>query len=144
VGHACPKEGLHTLLARAVAGEASVPFFSVTGSSLVEMFVGVGAARVRDLFSEARKRAPARVDPPDVARGDRGPGDDARPDTGDRLHRGVIGGRDHGSPASVSRFVGPAHRAMAAAVARPGRHSGNWSVEAWLRRRGAKASLLRD
>jgi cell division protease FtsH len=48
-----------TLLARAVAGEASVPFFSVTGSSFVEMFVGVGAARVRDLFGEARKRAPA-------------------------------------------------------------------------------------
>ncbi len=48
-----------TLLARAVAGEATVPFFSVTGSSFVETFVGVGAARVRDLFSEARKRAPA-------------------------------------------------------------------------------------
>jgi cell division protease FtsH len=48
-----------TLLARAVAGEASVPFFSVTGSSFVELFVGVGAARVRDLFSEAKKRAPA-------------------------------------------------------------------------------------
>jgi cell division protease FtsH len=48
-----------TLLARAVAGEAQVPFFSVTGSSFVEMFVGVGAARVRDLFAEARKRAPA-------------------------------------------------------------------------------------
>ncbi|GAA3857552.1 ATP-dependent zinc metalloprotease FtsH [Amycolatopsis tucumanensis] len=50
-----------TLLARAVAGEASVPFFSVAGSSFVEMFVGVGAARVRDLFAEARKRAPAIV-----------------------------------------------------------------------------------
>jgi cell division protease FtsH len=48
-----------TLLARAVAGESAVPFFSVTGSSFVETFVGVGAARVRDLFSEARKRAPA-------------------------------------------------------------------------------------
>src|SRR6516162_1385157 len=48
-----------TLIARAVAGEASVPFFSVTGSSFVELFVGVGAARVRDLFNEARKRAPA-------------------------------------------------------------------------------------
>jgi cell division protease FtsH len=48
-----------TLLARAVAGEAGVPFFSVAGSSFVEMFVGVGAARVRDLFAEARKRAPA-------------------------------------------------------------------------------------
>ena len=48
-----------TLMARAVAGEADVPFFSVVGSSFVEMFVGVGAARVRDLFAEARKRAPA-------------------------------------------------------------------------------------
>jgi cell division protease FtsH len=48
-----------TLLARAVAGEARVPFFSVSGSSFVEMFVGVGAARVRDLFAEARKRSPA-------------------------------------------------------------------------------------
>jgi cell division protease FtsH len=48
-----------TLLARAVAGEAHVPFISVTGSSFVEMFVGVGAARVRDLFEEARKRAPS-------------------------------------------------------------------------------------
>jgi cell division protease FtsH len=48
-----------TLLARAVAGEAHVPFFSVTGSGFVELFVGVGAARVRDLFEQARKRAPA-------------------------------------------------------------------------------------
>jgi cell division protease FtsH len=48
-----------TLLARAVAGEAHVPFFSVAGSSFVELFVGVGAARARDLFAEARKRAPA-------------------------------------------------------------------------------------
>ena len=47
-----------TLLARAVAGEASVPFFSISGSEFVEMFVGVGAARVRDLFEQARKRAP--------------------------------------------------------------------------------------
>ena len=48
-----------TLLARAVAGEASVPFFSISGSEFVEMFVGVGAARVRDLFEQARKMAPA-------------------------------------------------------------------------------------
>jgi cell division protease FtsH len=48
-----------TLLARAVAGEADVPFFALTGSSFVEMFVGVGAARVRDLFTAARKAAPA-------------------------------------------------------------------------------------
>lgn len=48
-----------TLLARAVAGEASVPFFSISGSEFVEMFVGVGASRVRDLFQMAKKSAPA-------------------------------------------------------------------------------------
>ncbi len=48
-----------TLLAKAVAGEASVPFFSLSGSDFVEMFVGVGAARVRDLFDQAKKHAPA-------------------------------------------------------------------------------------
>lgn len=48
-----------TLLARAVAGQAGVPFFSINGSEFVEMFVGVGAARVRDLFEQARARAPA-------------------------------------------------------------------------------------
>lgn len=48
-----------TLLARAVAGEAGVPFFSISGSEFVEMFVGVGASRVRDLFSEAREKAPS-------------------------------------------------------------------------------------
>ena len=48
-----------TLLAKAVAGEAGVPFFSISGSEFVEMFVGVGAARVRDLFEQARLRAPA-------------------------------------------------------------------------------------
>jgi cell division protease FtsH len=47
-----------TLLARAVAGEAGVPFFSISRSEFVEMFVGVGAARVRDLFEQARKAAP--------------------------------------------------------------------------------------
>lgn len=50
-----------TLLAKAVAGEAGVPFFSISGSDFVEMFVGVGASRVRDMFVEARKRAPCIV-----------------------------------------------------------------------------------
>ena len=50
-----------TLLARAVAGEAGVPFFSISGSDFVEMFVGVGASRVRDLFNEAKKHAPCIV-----------------------------------------------------------------------------------
>lgn len=48
-----------TLLARAMAGEASVPFYSLSGSEFVEMFVGVGASRVRDLFEQAKKTAPS-------------------------------------------------------------------------------------
>lgn len=47
-----------TLLAKAVAGEADVPFFSMAGSDFVEMFVGVGASRVRDLFRQAKEKAP--------------------------------------------------------------------------------------
>jgi len=50
-----------TLLAKAVAGEAGVPFFSISGSEFVEMFVGVGASRVRDLFEQAKKNAPCIV-----------------------------------------------------------------------------------
>jgi cell division protease FtsH len=68
-----------TLLARAVAGEAGVPFFSISGSEFVEMFVGVGAARVRDLFEQARQHAPAiifidELDALGRARGAYGPG----------------------------------------------------------------------
>ena len=48
-----------TLLAKAVAGEADVPFFSISGSDFVEMFVGVGASRVRDLFRQAKEKAPS-------------------------------------------------------------------------------------
>ena len=47
-----------TLLARAIAGEAKVPFFSISGSDFVELFVGVGASRVRDLFEEGKKHSP--------------------------------------------------------------------------------------
>src|SRR6201999_553776 len=47
-----------TLLAKAIAGEAKVPFFSISGSDFVEMFVGVGASRVRDMFEQAKKHAP--------------------------------------------------------------------------------------
>ena len=54
-----PPDTGKTLLAKAVAGEAGVPFFSISGSEFVEMFVGVGAARVRDLFEQARAKAPA-------------------------------------------------------------------------------------
>ena len=47
-----------TLLAKAIAGEAGVPFFSISGSDFVEMFVGVGASRVRDMFEQAKKKRP--------------------------------------------------------------------------------------
>src|SRR6202041_3464238 len=47
-----------TLLAKAIAGEADVPFFSISGSDFVEMFVGVGASRVRDMFEQGKKNAP--------------------------------------------------------------------------------------
>ena len=65
-----------TLLAKAVAGEAGVPFFSISGSDFVEMFVGVGASRVRDLFEEAKKNAPCIVfiDEIDAVASPRGPG----------------------------------------------------------------------
>ncbi len=53
-----PGTGRKTLLAKAVAGEAGVPFFSISGSDFVEMFVGVGASRVRDLFQDAKKNSP--------------------------------------------------------------------------------------
>ena len=56
-----PPGGGKTLLARAIAGEAAVPFFSISGSEFVEMFVGVGASRVRDLFDQAKRNAPAIV-----------------------------------------------------------------------------------
>ncbi len=80
-----------TLLARAVAGEAHVPFLSVSGSSFVEMFVGLGAARVRDLFEQARTRAPAIVFIDEIdalgARRDLGglPGSDEREQTLNQL-----------------------------------------------------------
>jgi len=65
-----------TLLARAVAGEAAVPFYSISGSDFVEMFVGVGASRVRELFSEAKKNAPCIIfiDEIDAVGGHRGAG----------------------------------------------------------------------
>ena len=69
IGAVCPKGALlvgppgtgKTLLAKAVAGEASVPFFSISGSEFVEMFVGMGAAKVRDLFKQANEKAPCIV-----------------------------------------------------------------------------------
>ena len=79
-----------TLLAKAVAGEAGVPFFSISGSDFVEMFVGVGASRVRDLFKEASKMAPCiifidEIDPIGKSRDNRMGGNDEREQTLNQL-----------------------------------------------------------
>mgnify|MGYP001198587228 CR=1 FL=1 len=76
-----------TLLAKAIAGEAGVPFFSISGSDFVEMFVGVGASRVRDMFTEAKKRAPCiifidEIDAVGRQRGGAGMGGDIGQDLG--------------------------------------------------------------
>ena len=70
-----------TLLARAIAGEAGVPFFTISGSDFVEMFVGVGASRVRDLFVQGKKNAPCIIfiDEIDAVGRHRGAGSGRRP-----------------------------------------------------------------
>jgi cell division protease FtsH len=77
-----------TLLARAIAGEARVPFFSISGSDFVEMFVGVGASRVRDMFEQAKKNAPCIIfiDEIDAVGRHRGAGLGGGPDERERRH----------------------------------------------------------
>ena len=134
-----------TLLARAVAGEAHVPFFSVSGSGFVELFVGVGAARVRDLFEQARTRGPAIVFIDEIdalgARRDHAgyAGSDEREQTLNQLlaemdgfedvRRGGGAGRHQparcpGSRAAPARPVRPRGHRPAARPGRTGRHPG--------------------
>jgi cell division protease FtsH len=114
-----------TLLARAVAGEAHVPFLSVAGSSFVEMFVGVGAARVRDLFQQARTRAPAIVFIDEIdalgARRDHGgfPGSDEREQTLNQLLAEMDGFDDAGGVVVLAATNRP--DALDPALRRPGR-----------------------
>ncbi len=114
-----------TLLARAVAGEAHVPFFSVSGSSFVEMFVGIGAARVRDLFEQARTRAPAIlfIDEIDAlgARRDHGglPGSDEREQTLNQLLAEMDGFDQAGGVVVLAATNRP--DALDPALRRPGR-----------------------
>jgi cell division protease FtsH len=114
-----------TLLARAVAGEASVPFFALSGSSFVEMFVGVGASRVRDLFADARKRAPSIIfiDEIDAIGGRRGPGGFGSNDEREQTLNQLLSEMD-GFEAGTSVVVMAAtNRAeiLDAALLRPGR-----------------------
>ena len=116
-----------TLMARAVAGEAEVPFFALTGSSFVEMFVGVGASRVRDLFADARKRAPAIVfvDEIDAIGGKRnsgsgfGGGNDEREQTLNQM----LAEMDGFDPATGVVVIAATNRpeSLDAALLRPGR-----------------------
>jgi len=114
-----------TLLARAVAGEAGVPFLSISGSSFVEMFVGIGAARVRDLFEQARTRAPAIVFIDEIdalgARRDVGalPGSDEREQTLNQLLAEMDGFEPSGGVVVLAATNRP--DALDPALRRPGR-----------------------
>jgi cell division protease FtsH len=114
-----------TLLARAVAGEAHVPFFSVSGSGFVEMFVGVGAARVRDLFEQARARGQAIVFIDEIdalgARRDHGgfAGSDEREQTLNQLLAEMDGFEDSGGVVVLAATNRP--DALDPALRRPGR-----------------------
>jgi cell division protease FtsH len=114
-----------TLLARAVAGEAHVPFFSVSGSGFVELFVGLGAARVRDLFEQARTRAPAIVFIDEIdalgARRDQGglAGSDEREQTLNQLLAEMDGFDESGGVVVLAATNRP--DALDPALRRPGR-----------------------
>src|SRR5215216_1175687 len=113
-----------TLLARAVAGEAGVPFISVTGSSFVEMFVGVGAARVRNLFEDARRRAPSIVFIDEIdAIGQRRGGQLISNDERDQTLNQMLAELDGFDPATGVVLIAATNRpeVLDAALLRPGR-----------------------
>jgi cell division protease FtsH len=114
-----------TLLARAVAGEAGVPFFALSGSSFVEMFVGIGASRVRDLFVDARKRAPSIIfiDEIDAIGGRRGPGGFGSNDEREQTLNQLLSEMDGFDPGARVVVMAATNRAeiLDAALLRPGR-----------------------
>ncbi len=114
-----------TLLARAVAGEAEVAFLALTGSSFVELFVGVGAARVRDLFNDARKRAPAIIfiDEIDAIGGRRGAGVFSSNDEREQTLNQLLAEMDGFDPATGVVVMAATNRpeSLDPALLRPGR-----------------------
>jgi cell division protease FtsH len=114
-----------TLLARAVAGEAGVPFFALSGSSFVEMFVGVGASRVRDLFADARRRSPSIIfiDEIDAIGGRRGPGGFGSNDEREQTLNQLLSEMDGFEPGARVVVMAATNRAeiLDAALLRPGR-----------------------
>jgi cell division protease FtsH len=114
-----------TLLARAVAGEAGVPFFALSGSSFVEMFVGVGASRVRELFADARKRSPSIIfiDEIDAIGGRRGPGGFGSNDEREQTLNQLLSEMDGFEPGASVVVMAATNRAeiLDTALLRPGR-----------------------
>ncbi len=134
-----------TLLARAVAGEAGVPFFSTSGSDFVEMFVGVGASRVRDMFQEARKHQPAIlfIDELDSVGRKRGAGlgggNDEREQTLNQLLSEMDGFEPHESVVVMAATNRP--DVLDPALMRPGRFDKQVTVD--LPTRNARLEILR-
>ncbi len=114
-----------TLLARAVAGEADVPFFSVNGSEFIQMFVGVGASRVRDLFRTAKDQAPAIIfiDEIDAVGRQRGAGLGGGHDEREQTLNQILGEMDGFSPSQAVIVVAATNRpdVLDPALLRPGR-----------------------
>jgi len=133
-----------TLLARAVAGEAGVPFFALSGSSFVEMFVGVGASRVRDLFTEARKLAPSIIfiDEIDAIGGRRGPGGFGSNDEREQTLNQLLSEMDGFEPGANVVVLAATNRAeiLDAALLRPGRF--DRTVEIPLPNQGERMAIL--
>jgi cell division protease FtsH len=133
-----------TLLARAVAGEAGVPFLALSGSSFVEMFVGVGAARVRSLFAEARKRSPSIIfiDEIDAIGGRRGPGGFGSNDEREQTLNQLLSDMDGFDPGANVVVMAATNRAeiLDAALLRPGRF--DRTVEIPLPNQRERAAIL--
>ena len=133
-----------TLLARAVAGEAGVPFFALSGSSFVEMFVGVGASRVRDLFAEARKQSPAIIfiDEIDAIGGRRGPGGFGSNDEREQTLNQLLSDMDGFEPGASVVVMAATNRPeiLDSALLRPGRF--DRTVEIPLPNRVERTAIL--
>jgi len=133
-----------TLMARAVAGEAEVPFLALTGSSFVEMFVGVGASRVRDLFADARKRAPAIIfiDEIDAIGGRRGSGHFGGNDEREQTLNQMLAEMDGFDPATGVVVIAATNRpeTLDPALLRPGRFDRN--VEIGLPNQAERRAIL--
>ncbi|NVK41809.1 MAG: ATP-dependent metallopeptidase FtsH/Yme1/Tma family protein [Oceanospirillaceae bacterium] len=134
-----------TLLARAVAGEANVPFFSISGSEFIEMFVGVGASRVRDMFENAKKEAPAiifidEIDSVGRARGTGlGGGHDEREQTLNQILNEMDGFEPHQTVVVLAATNRP--DVLDAALMRPGRFDRKVTLD--LPDRRARLAILK-